>query len=367
MQFTDFLISLVYANEISRTSENEAVELESGDARDAHEAHDAQTSDKHKLDMIVEKNDVCVDCGTLLQRKNVNTCICPDCGLEVHDEIYTDCFTNNINKPSFEGGLPFKIIGLGESAKALSNRIRCSSSSYAATRRKKMINHLLKKIYNVGSNQETIPMFIIEEVVDTFLKLQTKRQFVKRAGGLDAVFAALVNSACIKHNIARKHKTIVAALGVGENQISLGHKMLREFQREGSIELYEGYGEDIDYINQYFEKLGLGKWESYKDFVIELIKETRVDKIKDPRNNSRPTTRIAGAIYIMCENLGITTVNKDRVVSECSLSKSTITRYVNLVQTYIKKPEVAAVFTKYEVPIRGAASNSRAAAAVAVA
>lgn len=300
---------------------------------------------------IEERNDICADCGILLQRKNVNTCICPVCGLEIHDEIYTDCFTNNINKPSFEGSLPFKVVGFGCDAKVLSNKIRCSSSSYAATRRKKMINHLLKKIYNVDNSKETIPMFIIEEAVDTFLKLQTKQPFVKRAGGLDAVFAALVNSLCIKYGIARKHKIIVSALGVGENQISQGHKMLLPFRYAGIINLYEGYGNDADYINQYFDKLGLGEWQNYKEFVVNLIEETRVDKIKDPRNNSRPTTRIAGAIYIMCEHLGITKVNKDCIVRECSLSKSTITRYVNLVQTYINKPEVTEVFIRHNVPL----------------
>jgi hypothetical protein len=43
----------------------------------------------------------------------------------------------------------------------------------------------------------------------------------------------------------------------------------------------------------------LNKYDKYKPFITELIEETQLEKIPIKDNNTRPTTRIAGALCCM--------------------------------------------------------------------
>ena len=293
-----------------------------------------------------DKIDFCYDCNCQMNRKDVNYHTCPKCGLEVLDEDISDV-NNSTTRLSYNGNLPMRISGHTLQAKHLSHKLMGSSSNYEALKRRKLVNMLMRQVYNCPDSEETIPSFIIESAADEYLKLQKVGNIVKRAGGLESVLTGLVASECKKNNIARKPNVITQILNVDDSRLSIGCKILRIYAKTGAIDFVEGTNEDIHFINQYFERLGLVKFESYKNFVVGLIRETQVQKIKSRSNNTRPTTKIAGAILILCEELikkkliasreedvkdDFPFINKDVIASVCKISKSTISRYTTIVE-----------------------------------
>lgn len=308
-----------------------------------------------------DKIDFCYDCNCQMNRKDVNYHTCPKCGVEVLDEDISDI--NNSTRLSYNGSLPMRISGHTSQAKNLSHKLMGSSSNYEALKRRKLINMLLRQVYNCPETEETIPSYILESAADEYIKLQKSEKIVKRAGGLESVLTGLVASECKRNGIARKPNVITQILNVDDSRLSNGCKILRGYAKTGAITFLEGTNEDIQYINQYFERLRLNKFDSYKSFVVELIDETQIRKIPIRSNNTRPTTRIAGAILLLCEELtrkkmlastekeeteDSPFITKDQVAVICKISKSTIIRYTTLVNTYRRSPAIATLYSKYE-------------------
>ena len=288
----------------------------------------------------------CNDCNKPLLRKNSIFCICIDCGLEMRDEA-DHCFaSNDFDKSICYSSSTLRIKGFTREARAQNNRLMGCTSAMRDTKKQKILAFLQSKIFQIRPGADTIPQHIINDVADTYSYLQIKEKLVKRAGGLEGVLSALLYNSCIEHNIPRKPHTITEIMGVSGVYLSMGDKVLRTYACNPTISLPNGYGSDDAFINQYFEKLNINKYDKYKPFITELIEETQLEKIPIKDNNTRPTTRIAGALFILVEELGLE-ITRDDVARECSISKSTITRYINLVNTYKNKKEIADLFAKY--------------------
>jgi transcription initiation factor TFIIIB Brf1 subunit/transcription initiation factor TFIIB len=161
----------------------------------------------------------------------------------------------------------------------------------------------------------------------------------------------LIAYKCVEFGVPRKPKDIIAAMDIRDHQLSQGNKILKKFLKTGSLELVDGHGEYTDFVDQYFEKLNIEKYNKYKPFIIDLINATNINKIKTANNSARPTTRITGSVYILCESLKIPNVTRDDIAKKCNISKSTFMRYVDLVVSNKNKKCVKEVFKKYKLEI----------------
>ncbi len=310
-----------------------------------------------------EKWNFCEECNCELQRKNANQCVCPKCGFEILDEDTTDPSISNMNsRQSYHAGTPMRLVGNGFRTRNMSNQLMGVSSTYEPVKRKKLLDTMYRPIYNCPNNKDTIPSFVIESAAQIYIELQKKEGIVKRAGGLESILTGLVASECKRHNIARKPGVLTNALNVDDSKLSQGCKILREYGKRGIIDFYEGTNENILYINQYFDRLELKDFENYKDFIVRLIDETQVKKIPTRCNTTRPTTRIAGGLLILCDELrrlgklanseenateNKPFITKDKIADVCDISKSTISRYITLVNSNKTKPEIAKLFADF--------------------
>ena len=290
-----------------------------------------------------EKYMFCYDCDIKMCRKNNLFLICLECGKEERDEIINPAIQPNIvSFPADSNSLRIK--GVTRESRNQNNRLM-GSSDPKDTKRKKILAMLEARVFNPNTSN-TLPLFILQETADNYYKLQTEECLVKRAGGLESILSSLIHSSCLKHNIPRKAKDIAAIMGISSNRISAGNKLLKEYAKKGIIEIQNGHGRTIDYIDQYFEKLKIVDADEYKDFILDLIEASTLEKITIATNNTRPTTRIAGSLYIMCVHLK-NGISSDDVARECAISKSTIMRFIRLINDYRNTEEINNIFNNY--------------------
>ena len=134
---------------------------------------------------------------------------------------------------------------------------------------------------------------------------------------------ACIYFVCNRHNITKKPKEIAMFLNIEESYLSKGDKLLRKLHSEGKIDIPIHHNPKDAYILQYFEALSID--DKYKPFISEIIDRTsQVDMMGE--NNSRISTKCAGAIYMLKvqESLRYT---KSDIVKYCKISKSTYIRY----------------------------------------
>lgn len=304
-------------------------------------------------DNVVPDNiNMCIECDTKLVRKDTQYCVCPKCGLQCENDIVVDHYSNDIMCSYNNNGqshISFKVVGHSTSAKIQNNKLMGFTSEYSILKEKKIQEKLNKCIYQINDNEDSVPQNVIDETARKYSQLQDSEEIVKRAGGLSAILASLMYNNCIELNVPRKPKTIVNIFGIQDKQLSEGDKMLRRLAQNGALDIPTGCGEYTDYIDQYFEKLKLDKYNEYKAFILELIDATSIDKIRVLNNTARPTTRCAGALSILCDRLNIP-ITKDQISVECDISKSTFMRFILMVEAHKNNAVIANIFKKYKVP-----------------
>ena len=273
-------------------------------------------------------------------RVNEKEVVCLSCSLIIDEEV--------INTSTARANVQFYINGTS------GGRLFGATSTVDDTvREKKISDRLMSILYKSDYEDESIPVDIINSVAQKYVSLRV----VKRAGGLASILAMLTYNECIKANLPKKSKCIAKLMsGLDQSsQLSSGERELRKLAQSGIIELPVEHGNINDFISQYFARLLIqdtivkdNKMINCKMFVIDLINATSIENLADPNNNCRPTTRCAGAIWILSKQLQLK-VSKDDIAKECTISKTTFIRFYNLVQTYSKMPCISEVFNKHGV------------------
>ena len=297
---------------------------------------------------------ICSDCCIKLQRKNSIYCVCPNCGLEKKYETQYESYSNDITHSyncSNNSHVLFKISGCTRTSRAQNNKLMGLTSEPSLLKEKRVLRIVKNRIYQVPDDHDSVPMDVIEAAAKTYSNLQHSDALVKRAGGLESVLSSLIAYKCVEFGVPRKPKDIIAAMNIRDHQLSQGNKILKKFLKIGSLELVDGHGEHTDFVDQYFEKLNIEKYDKYKPFVIDLINATNINKIKSTNNSARPTTRIAGSVYILCESLKIPNVTREDIAKKCNISKSTFMRFVDLVMDNKNKKCVKKIFKKYNIEL----------------
>lgn len=294
---------------------------------------------------------VCDDCCIKMQRRNSQFCICPSCGIEIRNEIEIDYYSNDLLLAynSNNSSVSLKITGTTKASRIQNNKLMGLTSEYDVLKARRVLQKINAWVYQVDSSEDSIPMNVQVAAADAYGQFQHDDMLVKRAGGLNAVLSDLIYIKGIEMGVPRKPKVITNITGIEDSQLSSGDKIIREMSQKGIIDIPSGGGLSSDYVDQYFEKLNIEEYSKYKTFVTDLIVASSIDKIKNAGNSARTTTRCAGALYILCQQLKLP-ITRDQISNECNISKSTFARFVNMIVDNKNKKCIRKVFKQHDVP-----------------
>jgi transcription initiation factor TFIIIB Brf1 subunit/transcription initiation factor TFIIB len=260
----------------------------------------------------------------------------------------------------------------GPKAHRYQKKLIGSVSNYKIQQKKNTVEEFKNAVYQ--SKEAQIPNNVVCAAANLYFSVQQHQ--IRRGDVKVGTEAACLYRMCIKYGITRKPKEIAAIFGIPQNDLSNGEKILDDLAARGLIEsskkqMFFNVDELVnDFVDRYFESLGItiGHPE-YKPFVTRLIKFTTDKHIAD---SSVPSTKCAGAIYILTARRKELKIRRDKIQTACKISKSTFIRYAKAVfealnQTCDKpskdkkhfkecrvcreRKQLRHIFKKYNVPI----------------
>ena len=191
-----------------------------------------------------------------------------------------------------------------------------------------------------------IPRDAICLAVDLFTRVK-EAGHVFRGNGKKGIIAACVFYACVIKGITKRPSDIAEIFGVGERFLSQGDRKLQALKEQGVIDIPTFLRPLPDYIKQYFSALHIP--EKYGSFIIDLIDRAEKKHIHI-MNESRMTTKCVGAILMLTMRVPkLRRITKDTIRIECGISKSTFTRYYNLLCQHHRR--IRKVFVKHRIPM----------------
>lgn len=298
-----------------------------------------------------QKNE-CPECHKSMKRYNYSRIYCEGCGYSttnLHFMNLEDMYVNGNPGYTMKSYLSFKIQGPSKEATLQNYRLLGATSDSVALKNRSLESKIMAKIHQYTGNDH-IPQNVVRSVVESYSQLQNKDAVVKRAGVLDGIIACLIHYKCNELGATKKHKSVAKIMQVTEEQMSYGEKVIRKCTNNADINIPKCDDDSSNFIDQYFEKLELNTMidDKYKEFVRDLIEASSKKNIQRD-NNSRQSTKCAGAIYILCQQLELD-ITRDQIEIACDITKNTFIKYSQLIAAHIKKPFIKEVFDKYEVP-----------------
>jgi transcription initiation factor TFIIIB Brf1 subunit/transcription initiation factor TFIIB len=263
----------------------------------------------------------------------------------MEDKIETDNITfnsennHNTNNNSF---MAFNFTGNGSYCYQRSFLKSCAN--YSSFRK----NNNRKDMYNYNYKYEgnKLPKNVIKLAIELFSTIKDNK-YVYRGNGKKGIIGACLFYACVINKITKTPREIANILGIEERFLSQGDRTIQELNEKGVINIPTILRPIDDYLNQYFALLKINM--KYKPFIIDVI--DRIDK-KNIHivNDSRTTTKAIGTIYLLINRLKkYKNINKEMIVKECKISKSTFIRYYNLLlknNIYIRP-----IFKRHKIPM----------------
>ena len=283
--------------------------------------------------------------------------LCPDCNIKMQPmESSYQCTRCGRNKITFgmSTGFCTSIIDNYNTNNLCSMSIKITGKdSYPYHRAllrtvsdysKTQSNNTIKQLnwFNSQSTDSKLPMVILKEAAELYNKIQ-KCNVVRRGNGRKGALGACIYFICNRHDITKKPKEIARFLSIEESQLSRGDKLLRQMHSNGKISIPIHHDPTSAYIRQYFESLELD--DKYKPFILDVVtRASQVDMIGE--NNSRISTKCAGTIYALSQQMDLK-ITKSDIVKYCKISKSTFIRYYEFLirnRRALKK-----IFKKYNI------------------
>jgi transcription initiation factor TFIIIB Brf1 subunit/transcription initiation factor TFIIB len=325
----------------------------SSDDEDARGMYESSQSTHNNIDLEIQVNlgdeklpkfTICTKCN--IEGKISDGSIhCVGCGIEtiVVDDANKFSFTvdkdHNTSDNSF---MSFNFIGKNSYCYQRSFLKTCAN--YSSFRK----NNNRKDLYNYNYQYEgkKIPKTSIKLAIELFSKIK-ENNYVFRGNGKKGVLGACLFYACVMNHITKTPREIASIMDIEERFLSQGDRIVQELNEKGIISIPTILRPLTDYLDQYFPSLGIDI--KYKQFIVDLIERAEKKNIHIV-NDSRTTTKCIGGIYMLITRLKeLQSITKDKIVKECSISKSTFIRYYNLllINWKILKP----VFKKHRIPM----------------
>jgi transcription initiation factor TFIIIB Brf1 subunit/transcription initiation factor TFIIB len=255
-----------------------------------------------------------------------NQLICGLCGeiIDLCENIdQYNASNDKDHNTSVNSFMSFNIIGKNAYCYQRSFMKTCANySSYRKNNNKKDMYN-----YNYQYDGKKIPKDVIKIAVEIFSKIKDAI-YVFRGKKKKGVQGACLFYACVEKNLTKTPREIASIMNIEERFLSHGDRILQDLNEKNIISIPSILRPMCDYINQYFPALGIP--DIYKPFIIDIINRAEVKNIHI-ENDSRTTTKVIGAIYLLIMRIPqLKFITKEKIVSECNISKSTFIRYYNL-------------------------------------
>lgn len=300
----------------------------------------------------IENKDPIVGCyscgGHLLTRGKIM--ICQKCGLEIQGALVSTEETgynlsgnasNNVNDKGF---VSMKIIGPG--SYGMNRNLLRTCANYPLYRSANTFKEM--KNWNSQSTGGKLPDNIFVEANDMFSSIKEHR-YVYRKDVKKGVIGMCIYYRCHLNGISRTPAEIAQIVGVAEKFLSLGDRNLRDLNERGIVKIPEKIDAVNSYVNRYFELLGIPV--KYKPFVMDMIEkseECRLHVLYDSKCN----TKCIGTIYMLIDRVPDLKkqIDKEKIETKCSISKTTFIKYYTMLCKYYKK--FAHIFIKHHIPMK---------------
>jgi transcription initiation factor TFIIIB Brf1 subunit/transcription initiation factor TFIIB len=287
---------------------------------------------------------VCACGGQMVSEHNSLECL--KCGLTIPwassctDEQYNDVKKNTTTQ--------MRIIGSGSKSYGQKKALQ-RTSNYKEYQEDVSRKNLLQ-INSNSLSKKHLPKVVLEYAKNMFSLVQ-QHGCVVRMDVKTGVLSGCLYYACYLNNISKTPAEIASMTGVPERFLSMGERILRDLAERGVLDLPERVNPLCDYITRYMEMLGIDK--KYLPFVCELIDVAAKNKLH-VLSDSRNTTKCIGALYILIERVPELkkTINDERIIKTCVISKTTYMKYANICYKFYKK--FVPCFVRHRIPMKNA-------------
>ena len=264
---------------------------------------------------------------------------CPQCG----------SIKENVGQVDEKGSKSFTKCG----GKKMYNIVNYTESQ------KKQIKAELEQKNKVAPDNIKIPQFVINEVVEIYNDIQKivieqvdnegkvcNKKLVNRGGIKGKIIGVCIGFVSAKHGCPMKEKNIAKFMGCVNEGLSQGKKVIRKLHNMGKINMPIDGDIDHPYIEKYLTNMGLYKLDEkkipdetslrYKQFVNDFVEIANKNNVG---TTSVITTKIVGAIYILCNRLKLQKTYTD-FEKLCDIRVNTFSRFVKLVES----PDIKLIF-----------------------
>jgi transcription initiation factor TFIIIB Brf1 subunit/transcription initiation factor TFIIB len=278
----------------------------------------------------------CDNCQCLMAKFDLRY-VCETCGCEedilgddtdAAAEYYARGGTNG-NNTTGKSSAPLRINGPG--AHMLQKKLIGSVSNYKVQQHKNTVEEMTSVVFQYEGAK--IPKDVVLAAAELYYAVQQCE--IRRGEVRKGTMAACLYRKCIENNITRKPKEIADIFDIPQTDLSFGEKILDRLISEGqldatSTQMYFNAGQEVEsFTDRYFEDLDISTANpDYKNFVTQLIKFTLDKHIAD---SSVPSSKCAGAIYILALKRDELNLKWNDIQSKCKISKSTFTRFAKAV------------------------------------
>lgn len=336
---------------------------------------------------------LCIDCNGKMFR-SLRGMECEKCG-KIEDDIGNDIdiinsengngssdIVNSYNT-SDTSATPIRISGPNNYI--YQKKLVSSTSNYKKTQKKNTNDQMINYVYQYKGS--TPPKNVVLEAAELYYSVQ--QHCIKRGEVRKGTMAACLYRICIIHNITRKPKEISDIFEISQSELSNGEKILDELVASGLIKIKDinsmntqssnlsitqsGLNINQDdkqmhaFLNRYFESLNIPVDEdgfipidrpNYKEFSCKLIRFTKKYRIAE---SSIMSSKCAGVVYILSTKRKELQIKRDMIEKECSISKSTFSRFSQSVFGVLNSDELLYkkvknrlknLFKKYQIPIQ---------------
>jgi hypothetical protein len=304
----------------------------------------------------IRNTKVCQTCNGALECSD-DLIICKNCGeiQKLSSDIYENNFCVSVSDDhtiSRSSSLAFRIVGTESRLYNRSLTITCSD--YNIHRKNSDEKDMSTYVY-----QHDVPENVKRCALDIIGKIKSARnikikdgkleegKYIFRGNGKKKIMAGAISYSYAIHNIRKSRKEIAEIFGIDELGVLRGERKIQEFGEKKIVDIPTLTNSIEDYVDKYFCILEIP--EEYKEFVKDLINKIE-HKVKYD-NNSRPSTKAAGAIYLLISRIPQLRekIGRDVVEKKCCISKSTFMKYYKKIDQNHEK--VKKVFKRHRIPM----------------